>query len=86
MDLCQLTGCKTFNIKVTDAEILLHHEGVPNGSGGKESACNAGDAGDERWEDPLEEEMATHSSILCMGNPMDRGAWQDSLWGEKSQD
>ena len=26
------------------------------------------------WEDPLEEEMATHSSILAW-NPMDRGAW-----------
>ena len=24
--------------------------------------------------DPLEEEMATHSSILCLGNRMDRGA------------
>ena len=20
--------------------------------------------------------MATHSSVLCLGNPMDRGAWQ----------
>ena len=28
------------------------------------------------WEDPLEEEMATHSSILAWRNPMDRGAWQ----------
>ena len=27
-------------------------------------------------EDPLEEEMATHSSILACGNPMDRGAWR----------
>ena len=27
------------------------------------------------WEDPLEKGMATHSSILSMGNPMDRGAW-----------
>ena len=27
------------------------------------------------WEDPLEEEMATRSSILCLENPMDRGAW-----------
>ena len=27
------------------------------------------------WEDPLEEEMATHSSILARKNPMDRGAW-----------
>ena len=25
------------------------------------------------WEDLLEEEMATHSSILGLGNPMDRG-------------
>ena len=27
-------------------------------------------------EDALEEEMATHSSILTLKNPMDRGAWQ----------
>ena len=27
-------------------------------------------------EDPLEKGMATHSGILAMGNPMDRGAWQ----------
>jgi len=26
-------------------------------------------------EDPLEEEMETHSSILAWKNPMDRGAW-----------
>ena len=27
------------------------------------------------WEDPLEEEMTTHSSILAWRIPMDRGAW-----------
>ena len=27
------------------------------------------------WEDPLEEVMATHSSILAGRFPMDRGAW-----------
>ena len=27
------------------------------------------------WEDPLEEEMATHSSIFAWRIPMDRGAW-----------
>ena len=27
------------------------------------------------WEDPLEESMATHSSILVLENPIDRGAW-----------
>ena len=33
---------------------------------GKESACNAGDLGSILgWEDPLEEEMATHSSVLA---------------------
>ena len=26
------------------------------------------------WEDPLEKEIATHSSILASENPMDRGA------------
>ena len=27
------------------------------------------------WEDPLEEGMANHSSILAWRIPMDRGAW-----------
>ena len=27
------------------------------------------------WEDLLEKEMATHSSILGLENLMDRGAW-----------
>ena len=26
------------------------------------------------WEDPLEKGMATHSNILALENPMDRGA------------
>ena len=33
------------------------------------------------WEDPLEEEMATHSSILAWRIPMDRGAWQATVYG-----
>ena len=33
------------------------------------------------WEDPLEKEMATHSSILAFENPMDRGAWQATVHG-----
>ena len=32
-------------------------------------------------EDPLEKEMATHSSILAWKNPMDRGAWQAAVHG-----
>ena len=31
------------------------------------------------WEDPLEESIATHSSILAWSIPMDRGAWHGVL-------
>ena len=31
------------------------------------------------WEDPLEEDMATHSSILAWRIPKDRGAWQATV-------
>ena len=38
------------------------------------------------WEDPLEEGMATHSSILAWRIPTDRGAWQAPVHGAaKSQ-
>ena len=38
------------------------------------------------WEVPLEEEIATHSSILAWRSPMDRGAWQATVRGvAKSQ-
>ena len=65
-------------------------------SSGKESACNAGDTGDvglipksERSlgrEDPLEEEMATHSSILAweMSWTEEPGRLQ-SMWSQRVQ-
>ena len=74
--------------KATHSELL----GLPAGSDGKESTCNAGDLGSiPGWEDPIEEEiwvwllvweytleegMATHSSIPAWRIPMDREAWQ----------
>ena len=33
------------------------------------------------WEDPLEEGMATHSSILAWRISMDRGAWWAAVHG-----
>ena len=33
------------------------------------------------WEDPLEEGMATHSSILAWRISKDRGAWQATVHG-----
>ena len=59
--------------------------GIPGGSVGKESACNAGDLGSELGrpkfeplgqEDPLEKEIATHSSILAWRIP-----WTEELGG-----
>ena len=38
-----------------------------------------------RRKDPLEEEMATHSSVLAWGNPMDGGAWQAIVHGVKKE-
>jgi len=33
------------------------------------------------WEDPLQEGMATHSSILAWRIPMDRGVWRATVHG-----
>ena len=42
----------------------------PDGSAGKESACNAGElVRSLGWEDPLEKEMATRSGILAWQIP-----------------
>ena len=49
----------------------------------EKSTCNVG----ETWvpslsgEDPLEEGMATHSTILAWRIPIDRGAWWATVWG-----
>ena len=32
-------------------------------------------------EDPLKQEMATHSQYSCLGNPLDRGAWWATIHG-----
>ena len=38
------------------------------------------------WEDPLEEGMATHSSILAWKIPMNKGAWWAAVHGCKESD
>ena len=54
--------------------------GFSSGSDGKESACSAGDLGQSLgWEDPLEEGMATHSSILVWRIP-----WREEPGGLRS--
>ena len=56
----------------------------------KNLPANAGDLRDSvgslGQEDPLEEGMATRSSLLAWRIPMDRGAWGATVWGvAKSQ-
>ena len=47
--------------------------GFPGGSDGKESTCNAGDLHSiPGWEDPLEDGMTIHTSVLDWRIPMDR--------------
>ena len=33
------------------------------------------------WEDPLEDSVETHTSILAWRIPMDRGAWRATIQG-----
>ena len=37
-------------------------------------------------EDALEEEMAAHSRMGCLENPMDRGAWRATVYGVTESD
>ena len=68
--------------KELDTTERLSLWGFPGGSDGKESACNMEDLGlIPGWEDPLEEGMATHSSILAWRIPKDRGAWWATVHG-----
>ena len=38
------------------------------------------------WEDPLEEEMTIHSSILALKSPMERAAWWAAFQSRKELD
>ena len=74
-------GCTSFNFithYIFPYTLCSSHK-IPGGTSGKEPAYQC-----RRWketqvwclgqEDPLEKEMALQYS--CLGNPMDRGAWQ----------
>ena len=38
------------------------------------------------WEDSLEKGMASHSSIFCLKNSVNRGAWWATVHGVKESD
>ena len=63
-------------------ELKLLQLGFPGGLDSKESACNAGDLVQSlSWEDLLEEEMATHSSILAWKTPWAEKPGRPQSWG-----
>ena len=61
--------------------------GLPRWYCGKESACQAGDAGDvSSIPGSVRSPAEGNGNLLqysCLGNPMDRGAWWVSQWGYK---
>ena len=60
-------------------DIIFGDMGFSGGSDGQESTCNAGDTG---FQNPLEEGIETHFSILAWRRiPMDRGAWRVTVHG-----
>ena len=59
---------------------IHYYRGFPGGSVSKESACSAEDLGSiPGWENPLEEGMATHSSIVAWKIP-----WMEEPGGLQS--
>ena len=67
--------------------IIINNEGVPGGSDGKESACNAGDLSSVPGMGRSSGEgNGNPQQYSCLENSMDRGAWQATVNGvAKSQ-
>ena len=77
------TGENTEFRQVKENRFTITLLGFPGGTSGKEPACQCRRQETRvrslGQEDPLEEGMATHSSILAWRIPMDRGAWQATV-------
>ena len=69
---------------------LKLHLGFPDGSDGKECACNAGDIRDAGSVLGLERSPGEGNGYSLqyshLENSMDRGGWGSSLWGHKELD
>ena len=55
--------------------------GFPGGSDDRESACNAGDLGLTPGLGRLEKGIWYPLQYSCLDNPLDRGAWQATVYG-----
>ena len=68
--LCNITTC---------LDLCKHYDGLPWWLRGNPTAVWETWVPSLGWKDPLEEYMATHSSILAWRIPMDCGAWQATV-------
>ena len=67
-------------------ELVTMLEGLPCWLSRKESACNAGDVGFNPWVGNIPwRRNGNPLQYSCLGNPMDRGAWQATIGSKKSQ-
>ena len=64
---------------------MLRYHGLPKWLSGKESACNAGAPGSigliPGWGKSPGEGNSSPLQYSCLGNPMDRRAWQTTVHG-----
>ena len=73
-----------------ERSLLSKFLGFPNGSGGKESACNARNLGDADsvpgWGRSPGGGHGNPLQYSCQEIPMDRGVWQATVYGGKESD
>ena len=74
----------SFTCSLIQLPKLIIFMGFPSGSDCKESTCNAGDSGSiPRSGRTSGEGNGYPLQYSCMGNPMDKGAWQATIHGVK---
>ena len=87
---CPFRVCIQHKVSSCELHIYKHIYGLLSGTSGKEPACQRRD--EKTWarslgqEDPLEKEMATHSSILVWKIPWTEEPAGYSPWGRKELD
>ena len=81
-DLSKLQGAVSmFLILIIPESYFPNPMGCPDGSDGKESACNAGDSGSLPVSGKsLEEGNGNPLQYSCLENPMDGGAWRATVY------
>ena len=82
---CVLENTSGLNISkeaLRGKQYLYIYLGIPSGSAvKKKNACDAGDVGLIPGLERSPEEGNSNPLCFCLGNPLDRGAWQATVLG-----